>query len=73
MLFLGYTQYLVWKPRGVILFGQDMQSFSSLSEALVTCWRLLLGDFDIGENGTPGFVWEVPLDCQKQPTGIKQM
>ncbi|CAD7940897.1 unnamed protein product [Amoebophrya sp. A25] len=52
--------FFAYAVAGVIVFGRHLREFSDLGMSIVTCWRLVLGDFDwtAAEHVAP---WEATL------------
>lgn len=50
-VFMGYV------VSGMLLFGEELDEFSYFGRSMMSCWRLLLGDFDFQELEQVGRAW----------------
>mmetsp|Transcript_26997 Transcript_26997/g.46862 ORF Transcript_26997/g.46862 Transcript_26997/m.46862 type:complete len:1137 (-) Transcript_26997:83-3493(-) len=57
--------FICYAIAGVVLFGREIASFTTVFRAFITCGRLMFGDFDWGEMKEVGrsdaFFWFVPF------------
>jgi hypothetical protein len=41
-----FSVFYAYALLGMIIFGRDMEDYTTLMNAFVSCWRLVMGDFD---------------------------
>jgi hypothetical protein len=64
-LIIFASVFFTYTVAGVVLFGRDTASFTTLARAMITCFRAMFGDFDWEELRKVGrldaFLWFLPF------------
>lgn len=64
-LIIFCSVFLTYTVAGVVLFGREVSSFTTVFRAMITCFRAMFGDFDWDELRQVGrfdaFMWFLPF------------
>lgn len=64
-LIIFLSVFFTYTVAGVVLFGREVSSFTTLFRAMITCFRAMFGDFDWDELREVGrldaFLWFLPF------------